>query len=169
MVSLDRDELKQLLVRCWMTHDAMWFGEAVRTVGIEGANRMNRSAVRGMAEVEAKRLLRLLGRDGVHDLDGLRTFIEAAREALLGDFMDFRWEWSAEEGSLTVEAGRCFALEGVTAMGVADRYECGIYERIYGWLDALGVACTVEPDALLCTMHHQGTCRRTLQFTFPAP
>ncbi len=39
----------------------------------------------------------------------------------------------------------CFAYEGVAGLGVAAEYECGIYERIYGWLDALGLEYQATP------------------------
>ena len=32
----------------------------------------------------------------------------------------------------------CFAYEGMKALGVADRYECGIMLRIDTWLNTLG-------------------------------
>jgi hypothetical protein len=56
----------------------------------------------------------------------------------------------------------------VTALGVADTYECGIYERVKGWLDALGVGYEVEPDELLCSMQHHGACGRRFALDLPA-
>lgn len=163
---LTRDELKQLLVRNWMTHDAMWFVEAVNLVGIDTANRMNRAAVRNMATIEAKRLRRLLGSPAIRDLSDLRRFFELAAELVMGDFMDFSWEWSEPGDRVRFRFHTCFAHDGVSALGVVDRYECGIFERVYGWLDALGVEFAVEPDVAHCTMHHDGRCERELHCTF---
>jgi hypothetical protein len=166
---VDKDRLKQFLVRGWMTHDAMWFVHSVHELGIETANRLNRAAVRSMAQVEAKRLLRILGRDAVTSFDELREFFEAARQLVMGDFMDFVWRWSEDERSVRFEMRKCFAYDGVSQLGVADRYECGIYERVYGWLAALGVEYSVEPDVSLCTMHHAGECVRRLELEIAAP
>lgn len=163
---LSRAELQQLLVRNWMTHDAMWFAAAVAEVGIETANRMNRTAVRNMAKVEAKRLRRILGSPEIRDLSDLRRFFELAAELVMGDFMDFSWEWDEPGDRVRFRFHTCFAHDGVSALGMIDVYECGIFERVYGWLDALGVAYGVEPDAVHCTMHRDGRCERDLRCSF---
>ena len=46
MKSLETEELKQLLIKCWMTHDAMWFRHCVEVCGIEKTNRMSESSTR---------------------------------------------------------------------------------------------------------------------------
>ncbi|RIK11386.1 MAG: hypothetical protein DCC49_00300 [Acidobacteria bacterium] len=161
---VDRKALKELLVKNWMTHDAMWFMNAVGTMGIETANSMNRSSVRMMAGVEAKRIRKLMGVDSVGDISTLRDFFETARELVIGDFIDFTWEWHAS--SFDFEITKCFAFDGVSKLGVAGEYECGIYERIYGWLEALGVEYEVSPQVDHCTMFHGGECKRTFRVSF---
>lgn len=163
---LDKPQLKGLLVKNWMTHDAMWFGNAVNEVGIETANKLNRAAVRSMAGIEARRILRILGMEGVTNFEEMRSFFDGASALVLGDFMDFSWKWHPADFSVTFEWHSCFAHDGVTMLGVADDYECGIFERIYGWMDTLGVAWTISPDTLHCTMHTEGRCARTMTFDF---
>ena len=53
---LEKKELKDLLVKCWMTHDAMWFYHCLQECGIEKTNRINRAAVKAVAAVEIRRL-----------------------------------------------------------------------------------------------------------------
>lgn len=161
---VDRTALKELLVKNWMTHDAMWFMNAVGTVGIETANKMNRSSVRMMAGIEAKRLRRLMGVDSIRNISALRDFFETARELVIGDFIDFTWTWHGD--SFDFEITKCFAFDGVNKLGVAGAYECGIYERIYGWLEELGIEYEISPDVAHCTMFHDGECRRTFRVTF---
>ena len=43
---LSRDELRDLLNRSWMTHDAMWFYTCVQAVGIEKTNQIGRASCR---------------------------------------------------------------------------------------------------------------------------
>ena len=38
-------DLKELLVKCWMTHDAMWFLHTLNDGGIEKANKINKAAI----------------------------------------------------------------------------------------------------------------------------
>ncbi|MBK5093721.1 MAG: hypothetical protein JJE48_09430 [Actinobacteria bacterium] len=44
MRTLETDELKELLVKCWMTHDGSWFYSCMREFGVEAANRLNKGA-----------------------------------------------------------------------------------------------------------------------------
>ncbi|MBU1741952.1 MAG: hypothetical protein KKC37_10420 [Proteobacteria bacterium] len=163
---LSAEEVKQLLTRCWMTHDAMWFVSALSEVGIAATNKINKNAIRAMSGLEVARYLKALGMSGVKDFDQLRSFFEGAMSLAIGDFMKFKWEWRPE-GSLYVELEKCFAHDGIRRMGVISEYECGIFERIYAWLDVLNVKYTVEPRPLLCMMYHEGHCVRHFKFTFP--
>jgi hypothetical protein len=105
----------------------------------------------------------------VRDLSSLREFFEAARELVMADFMDFECRWLPSEATVRFQWHRCFAYEGVTALGVADACECGIYDRVYGWLDALGIGYEVSPATAHCTMHTDGTCIRTVRLHFGSP
>ena len=166
-VEISPERLKGLLIRNWLTHDAMWFATAVEELGIEEANRMNRRAVHAMAGVEAKRILRIMGLEEVRTGAEVRRFFEAAIFLVIPSAIEFTLDWEPGERAVTFEITRCFAFEGVTALGVADTYECGIYERVKGWLEALGVGFEMEPDVALCTMHHDGTCRRRFALLLP--
>lgn len=159
------ESLKQLLLRGWMTHDAMWFKNVVEKVGIKAANELNRAAVQDMAPIEVRRLLGALGMEGVSSFGELEVFMRGAMDLLAGDYLGYTWRWEQPD-RLHARISRCFAHQGVTRLGVAERYECGIYDRIYGWLDALGVGYRVVPQVEYCTMHHEGTCVRELRFSF---
>lgn len=161
-------ELRSLLQRNWMTHDAMWFAAALARVGIEDTNAMNRAAVRSMAAIEARRIRKLFGLGPITCADDVRRFFDCAIGAVIPDFMDFSETWAPDNTSVSFQIARCFAFDGVTALGVADRYECGIYERIHGWLDELGLGYSVTPDVAHCTMFHDGSCVRRFTFDLPA-
>ena len=45
---------------------------------------------------------------------------------------------------------RCFAHENVERAGVAEVYECGIFARVRGWLDALGLSYEMTPPLGAC-------------------
>ncbi len=157
---------RQLLVRSWMTHDAMWLRHCIDECGVEVANRINLGAVRSMAAIEVRRLQKLLGVTTVGSLDELRAFIEGAWAIIGGDFMQFEIAFEAPD-RLRWRAPRCFAFEGVTQLGIADRYTCGILPRIERWLDGLGVGWTVAPARGDCMMQRQGRCEQEYRLTFP--
>ncbi len=84
---------------------------------------------------------------------------------LIGDYMDVRWEWLSDD-TLRISIPRCFAREGMIRLGAIDRYECGIYERLFAWLDALDVQYDVEPEVTGCMAASGMPCSVRLQFRF---
>jgi hypothetical protein len=167
MTRLDNDALKQLLTRGWMTHDAMWFGSVLREYGMTAANRLNKAAIRSMAPIEVRRLKQALAIDSVDSVESLRTFFEGAFELLIGDFMEVRWSWQAD-GSVRIDNLRCFARDGMQRLGLLATYQCGIYERVFAWLDELGVDYQVTPEVDGCMALDGSPCALTLRFRFPA-
>jgi hypothetical protein len=165
MRSLARDELKELLIKSWMTHDAMWFRHSVEACGIETANRINTAAVRSMAAVEIRRLTKALGAGEVRSAETLRALLDAAWRLMKGDFMDFACSYPAPD-VMRWDVRRCFAFEGVTQLGVADRYRCGIFPRVETWLETLGIRYTATPEVAGCMMQREGTCFREFAFIF---
>jgi len=57
---------------------------------------------------------------------------------------------SAGDDSFQVRIQRCFAHENVARAGVADSYECGIFSRVTGWLDASGLKYEMTPSLGKC-------------------
>ena len=60
MKDIDKNELKNLLLKCWMTHDGMWFYHSMQELGIEKANQINKAAIRSLAGIEMERVRRPL-------------------------------------------------------------------------------------------------------------
>jgi hypothetical protein len=148
-----------------MTHDAMWFVHCVEACGIDTANRINRAAVRSMAAVEVRRIQQALGLPAVRTPRDLAALLEGAVDLVKADFMDFTWSCPAPD-RVRWEMRRCFAYEGVRKLGLLDRYQCGIFERIAGWLDGLGLAHEMTPPVTGCMLHAEGVCFREFQVRF---
>lgn len=166
MRTLERKELKELLVRCWMTHDGLWFYHALQECGIEKTSKINQAAARAIGAVEARRIARALGVEKVAGFGDLRELMQSGFEVIKGDFMKFTYDWSVEN-RLHVQTDRCFAYEGITKMGAIDGYDCGIFARVSGWFDGLGIACEVTPPLKGCLLHTGQRCYRDFTFTFP--
>lgn len=166
MDNLTKEDVKQLLNRCWMTHDGMWFMNVLGEVGIETTNKLNKGAIRSMAGLEVKRLQKALGIPEVNNIDQLKDFCEGAIGLLVGDYMDFNWSWAGEANAMRVDVYKCFAHNGIARMGVIDKYECGIFDRICSWFHNLNVKFQVTPDIPGCMMHTDGQCHREFVFTF---
>ena len=155
-----------LVQRCWLTHDAMWFANCIARLGIDVANDLNRAVVRDMAAVEAKRVAKLIALDAEPTHAEVHRFFDTAIALLIpAEVMSYDLTWEPDHSAVTFEVSRCFAHEGTTALGVVAGYQCGIFERIEGWMTALGVPYTMEPVVEHCTLHHDGWCHRTFRFT----
>jgi len=164
-IPLEKNQLKDLLNKGWMTHDAMWFYSCLQECGIEKTNRINKAAVKAMSAVEIKRMQKALGAGKFGTFDEFKRFFDIAMEIATGKFMKYQYSMPANT-LLHAEWESCFAYEGVKALGVIDRYECGIMLRIETWLDTLTVPYEVEPKVTGCMMHSEGKCYRDYRFFF---
>jgi hypothetical protein len=165
MKPVEKDELKELLVKNWMTHDAMWFYHCLQECGIEKTNRINKAAIRDMSAIEIKRIKKAMGAGNLDTWDQFKRFFEITMEIATGNFMDYTYSLPSKN-MMHGEWKSCFAYDGVKALGVINRYECGIMLRIDTWLDTLGIKYEVEPKVTGCMMHTDGKCFRDYRFFF---
>jgi len=166
MEIMNKNEIREFFSKNWMTHDAMWYGTCVQELGPEVANRINKTAVRLMAGLEIKRVTRLIGRpaaDPVTDFQELAEIIEATFGLVKAEFMDFDFNFPKKD-LMQGRFNECFAHTGVSKYGLIENYECGIVERIKGWLEGLGVYYVMEPDFEGCLMHQKGRCEINFRF-----
>lgn len=165
MKSLSKKELKELLIKCWMTHDAMWFYHCLQECGIEQTNRVNKAAVTSMATIEIERFKKALGIEKVETFEELKELIEGALGIVKADFMHVTIG-SRSQNVLRCEMHQCFAYDGIKQMGVIDQYHCGMLPRVEAWLDSLGLEYSVTPQVDGCMMHTDGNCFREYTFRF---
>jgi len=159
---LEKSEIKEILSKGWITHDAMWFLHSLKEVGIEKTNRINRAAVRSMALVEVARLKKALGfnRTEITSFNEVVDFLHHAMEVVQARFM--RFNITVPEKNVIhweMEKNACFAFKGVSDLGVIDQYECGVLYRIETWLYGLGLDFEMRPPVTACLMHTTGACR----------
>ncbi len=164
-VPLDKKELKELLNKCWMTHDAMWLYYCLQECGIEKTNKINRAAVKATAAVEIKRLKKAVKVDKLETFDEFWNFFQIAMATLTGDFMKYSFE-SRGVNHVRGVWHQCFAYDGIKMLGIADEYECGIMDRVEAWFDNLGIRYDVQPKVTHCMMHTEGQCYRDYTFFF---
>ena len=165
MKALKQKELKEILIKNWMTHDAMWFYNCLQECGIERTNKINKAAVRAMGMIEIKRIQKAVGMDKVETFEDLKSLVDVAFRTLTGDFMDFAYSFPSEN-VMHGEWRSCFAYKGIKQIGAIEQYQCGIMERIYAWLDGMGVKYTVFPQVEGCMMYTDGKCFREFTLAF---
>ncbi len=159
--TLEKREIRELISKGWITHDAMWFVHCLQEFGIEKTNKVNRAAVRSMSAIEVGRLKKALGvtKDTFDTFDEFMEFLKAAMDIVLADFMQVKF--SAPSKNIfhwEMAKGACFAYKGMCMLGVPDKYECGVLHRIECWLDTLNIPYTMKPQVKNCLMHSKGEC-----------
>ena len=165
MKSLDKKQLKELIVKCWMTHDGLWFYHCLQECGIEKTSKINQAAARSIGAVEAKRIINALDIKRIETFEELKKLIDEGFDIVMGDFMDFIFDCDTKN-VMHVETNRCFAYEGIKKIGAIDGYDCGIFARVGGWFDGLGIKYEVNPPVEGCLMHSEGKCFRDFSFFF---
>ena len=163
MKSLNNKELKELLFKSWMTHDGMWFFHCLHECGIEKTNKINKAASRSLGTVEIKRFKKALSIENIKTFKELKQFIDKVIPIVKADFMKFSYDFS-KENELYFEMQQCFAYDGIKRIGVLDQYICGIYDRIEGWFEGLGIKFKVTPQIDGCLMHKGEKCIRNFFF-----
>ncbi len=161
LARLGAAEREALLVKCWMSHDARWFAAATQAGGMALANRLNRMASREAGRAEARRLAGVLGLPPVRSAEDWIVVQETLIGLLGPDLLAYHVSRESER-ACRVSVARCFAHEQVTRAGVAAEYECGIFERVAGWLDALGIPHDLDPALGKCLKVQGRDCAYTI-------
>ncbi|MFX0043501.1 MAG: DUF6125 family protein [Candidatus Hodarchaeota archaeon] len=156
---LDKSQLKELLVKCWMTHDGSWFFNCARELGIDTANKLNKASIKSLSVIEMRRVKKALGMENIKikTFEQVKEFIANAFSIIKGDFMDFKYTFP-ENNRMHWEMNQCFAYKGMEMFGFDKDYECGVIYRISCWLDALGINHTIEPEIDKCLLNSQKIC-----------
>jgi len=169
MVMPEKRRLIELLNKCWMTHDGMWFYHCYQEAGIERANRSNKAAIRSLAPIEVSRLRAYLGLDKepIKTFESFKTFFMGASELFMPDFMNaimsfprdnvMHWEFKPKA---------CFAYKGMKRIGLIDQYECGVIYRVGCWIESLGIPYDVTPEVKRCRMLDYPGCSGDFTLTF---
>jgi hypothetical protein len=164
-----REALIDLLNRCWMTHDGMWFYHCLQEFGIEKANRLNRAAIKSLAPLEIDRIRKALGIEKkIITFDELKDFFGRAAPLFIPPFMNATMSFPRENVMhWAFEPKNCFAYKGIKRIGAIDRYECGVIYRLACWFDSLGLKYNITPAVERCLMLAGDACSGDFEFTFP--
>ena len=149
LARLSPKEREALLIKCWMSHDAHWFMAVAQAFGLQAASWLNQVASHEEGRVEARRLMRALQLPPVATLDDYLLLQETIIGLLGPELLDYQVVTTGDD-AFQIHVQRCFAHENVARAGVADLYECGIFSRVTGWLDASGLKYEMTPSLGKC-------------------
>lgn len=164
-LQFNQKQIRDILIKNWMTHDALWYAEVAHNFGMAAASPMNLRVCRKLGQIECKRLMKQVDVSPPANMIELRELFELAERVFVPDFMTFRVDYPGSDLQ-RVHVLDCFAYNGMHKAGLVSEYECGIFERIEGWFDAMGLAYRRNPDLGRCLKHQGKECVVTIQFKF---
>ncbi len=156
------EQREALLTKCWKTFDSRWFMAVAMTYGLEAAWRLNQTVTHEVGKVEAVGIARALQLPPVATMDDFLVLQEMYISLLGPDLMDYAIVRTGDD-EFRIEIQRCFAHENVTRADVADQYECGIFARVTGWMEALGVQYEMTPSLGKCMKIQGSECAYTFK------
>ena len=162
MSRLSHEQRETLLTRCWMTFDSRWFMAVAMAFGVEAASRLNKSVAHEVGKAEAPANVRALELPPIATLDDYLVLQEMFISLLGPQLIDYAIIQTGDD-SFDIQVQRCFAHENVTRAGVAGQYECGIFSRVTGWMEALGIQYEVTPPLGKCLKAQGGECAYTFK------
>jgi len=160
---LDPQAREDMVRRAWYAHDARWFSAVAAEFGIETANRLNRAAVRAVGQVEAGRLARALGTPRTPSVEEFLDFLQRGLDLYVAPPLMDMTVRPVDERSYEVTVNGCFVHTNITKAGIADRYECAVWDRVQGYHEALGQSLEEGQLPPATCVRAQGLeCRRVL-------
>ncbi len=162
---LSASEREVLLIKGWMSHDARWYMAVAEHFGIGAANRLNQMVARELGRVEMKRFMKALNLPPPGNMEEYLNLKKAALSMFGRDLVDYEIK-ILDHQSYEIHLKRCFAHENIVKAGIKDQYECGIFSRLQGWIDALGLEHELAPPLGRCMRASEKECcyKITLQF-----
>jgi len=162
---LSFDVQKDLLIKGWMSHDARWYMAVVEYFGIEAANRLNQMVARELGRVEMKRFMKALDLPPSRNIEEYLNLKKAALSMFGPDLVDYETK-ILDHQSYEMHLKRCFAHENIVKAGIKDQYECGIFSRLQGWIDAQGLEHELTPALGKCMKVLGKECCYTVKLRF---
>jgi hypothetical protein len=156
---------KDLLIKGWMSHDARWFMAVVEHFGIDAANRLNQFVCRELGRVEMKRYMKTLALSPPKDMGEYLNLTKAAMSIYGHGLAEYEIK-TVDHQSYEMHMKRCFAYENIVRAGIKDQYECGIFARLQGWIDAQGLEHDLNPPLGKCMMVLGKECHYIIRLQF---
>lgn len=166
--NLHQEETIDLLNKCWMTHDGMWFFHCLQEHGIKNTNKLNKSAIKSLSSIEIARMKKVLDFEKpIGNFDDFKSFFGEVSKLVIPKFMNVTFTYPEENKmAWAFKQGECFAYVGIKRMGAIEAYECGVLYRIKCWLEELGIKHHFSPQIGKCNMLKDGECSGEIELFF---
>jgi hypothetical protein len=131
------------------------------------ASPMNLRVSRELGRIECRRLMQEFNTTFPKNMAQYVKLFDFVMGVFVPNFM--KWEIDYPGDNIQVfRISECFAHRGMEKAGLIADYECGIFERIEGWFDAMRLKYTRSPDLSRCLKYEGVDCIITVEFYFDA-
>ena len=93
---IDPEKLNRVLMKNWMTHDALWYGEVAGKFGMIEASPINLRVCRKLGQIEFKRFMKMLGTSIPGSMPEYQELFDMGRRVFVPEFMSFDIDYPAE-------------------------------------------------------------------------
>ena len=104
--AINRDPLRDILLRNWMTHDALWYGEVAAKFGMAEASPMNLRVCRELGRTEFKRLMKVVQAPPPKDFEAYRELFELGKEVFVREFITIQIDCSRDRSQFIAAVGK---------------------------------------------------------------
>ena len=105
-VNITREQLRSTLVKNWMTHDALWYGEVAARFGMAEASPINLKVCRKLGRIEFGRLIKMVGASPPRNMSEYRELFELGKQIFFPDFMEVEIDYPSRIGEVVeIEEG----------------------------------------------------------------
>jgi len=163
--TLNQEQIRDILLMNWMTHDALWYGEVAKRLGMAEASPMNLRVCRELGRIECRRLIKRSNAAFPKNMAQYVELFDFVMGVFVPNFMKFELDYPGDNIQV-FRISECFAHRGMEQAGLIADYECGIFERIEGWFDAMRLKYSRSPDLSRCLKYKGGDCTITVEFHF---
>ena len=165
--SLSAEQREEFIRRCWMAHDARWFGVTVKEFGWDVTNRLNRAAAREIGRAEIQHVMKVCGLSTVHSVEELIELINDVVDLIIPRSFQMTVD-RVGPAEISCRVHKCFAHDNLNKMGALERYECGPFDRARTWLEVLGLKPEPVQPIGRCLAYTDGKCVRNFRLSFTA-
>lgn len=131
---IDADSLVDLISTCWRSHDGQWFLKSAQRLGLDGAMRLNETAIASLARIELREFKRLAGVDSLDTIEQVADWYRLSWYVFGGIGRPDRTLCVADADTLVLENARCFGADVAARSGYA-HLAPGAYPPCLGWLE----------------------------------
>jgi hypothetical protein len=96
-LQVNQKQIRDILIKNWMTHDALWYTEVAHHFGMADASPMNLRVCRKLGQIECRRLMKQVDVSAPGNMMDFRQLFDLAERVFVPDFMTIRVDYPGSD------------------------------------------------------------------------